>query len=369
MPWSLRQVVIYFQKKLLGCRCFHQACMLDLNMTEDTFAYPLFQDYPDAIFTVDPEGKFLTANKASLDIAECSYEELLQLSFIPFIVPEELEVVMSHFRSALKGEISNFDATIISVKGNVKYLNLTRIPMVSNEKVVGVYLIARDMTAVVTARKQHEQRLKENELRTQTSIERFDIVSKATSDAIWDYDVATGMVVWNRAIKGLFGYKETLFDHDWGRERVHPEDFKQMSRKMRDAVQRRKSRLKTEYRFRCADGSYKNVMDRSFLMYDESGELVRIIGSMEDVTARHLYLQTVEAQNQQLQEIGWTQSHIVRAPLANILGIAELLAAEKEDPESRRELLALLLKSSADLDDIIKEIIRKTELIHNFKAK
>ena len=40
------------------------------------------------------------------------------------------------------------------------------------------------------------------------SNERFNVVSKATNDAIWDWDLITNGVLWNKAIKHLFGYKD-----------------------------------------------------------------------------------------------------------------------------------------------------------------
>ena len=66
------------------------------------FDHPLFQDYPDAIFTLNIEGKFLSANKVLLDIADCSYEELLQHSFVPFIAPEDRQRVISHFQADIR---------------------------------------------------------------------------------------------------------------------------------------------------------------------------------------------------------------------------------------------------------------------------
>jgi PAS domain S-box-containing protein len=572
------------------------------------FDHPLFQDYPDAVFTLGRDGQFLSANKILLDIADCSYEALTQLSFPTFIVPEELEKVSGYFKRAINGEILNFDTKIISLKGNVKFLNLTHLPIISNREVIGVYLIAKDITArkqeeakFQQARQQYqelfdlspipqfvygyedlfikdvnqaavahygyskaeflsmtimdirpaedipkvqqllqekfrpgmyhrglyrhlnhngdimdmkvsgtlivfegieailaicfdvtamrtaqkalrasEQRFRvlvqdgsdmigivdtdgtyryvnqttkkilgippeqfigrnafefiheqdipqieaafqdlaehkrieippyrfidgtgryrwintiltdmthdpavmgivsnsrditeriENELKMQKSIERFDIVSKATSDAIWDFDVASGVVFWNRALKSLFGYKDTTHTREWWLERLHPDDAARVTAKITDAVNGKKTRLKNEYRFRCADGSYKNVLDRSFLVFNDCSELVRIIGSMEDITERQLYIQTVEAQNKRLQEIGWTQSHLVRAPLANIMAIAELLSYEIQAENAARDLLSHLLKSAGDLDDIIRDIINKTEIIHKFKTE
>jgi len=40
------------------------------------------------------------------------------------------------------------------------------------------------------------------------SNERYDIVAKATSDTIWDWDIKTGGFIWNKGIQGVFGYKK-----------------------------------------------------------------------------------------------------------------------------------------------------------------
>ncbi len=58
----------------------------------------------------------------------------------------------------------------------------------------------------------------------------------------------------------------------------------------------------------------------------------------------------------QLEEIGFIQSHVVRKPLANILGLAELLEADG----SNKEILNLLVSSAKDLDKVVNEISRKT---------
>ena len=44
--------------------------------------------------------------------------------------------------------------------------------------------------------------------------------------------------------------------------------------------------LTIEYRFKCADGSYKYILDRSYLIVDENNKPKRIIGSMQDITER-----------------------------------------------------------------------------------
>ncbi len=79
-----------------------------------------------------------------------------------------------------------------------------------------------------------------------------------------------------------------------------------------------------------------------------------------DVTERLNYIKAIEEQNERLREISWIQSHLVRAPLARILGLLPLLKDAKT-PHSEREKIFDFLTSSADeLDGIIKDITRKT---------
>ena len=114
--------------------------------------------------------------------------------------------------------------------------------------------------------------------------------------------------------------------------------------------------------FRCADGTYKHVLDRSFLLFDETGEPARMIGALQDITEKMNQIQAVEEQNKKLQEIAWIQSHMVRAPLARILGVTDLLCDNKEE-ELSSELLSHLKISAAELDYIIRDIVKKTDEI------
>ena len=100
-----------------------------------------------------------------------------------------------------------------------------------------------------------------------------------------------------------------------------------------------------------------------FLIYNKSGELIRIIGSMQDTTERERYVHTVELQNKRLRDIAWTQSHIVRAPLANIIGIVELLLDGVDDQASREQLLRHLASSAHTLEGIVGDIVKSTETL------
>lgn len=118
------------------------------------------------------------------------------------------------------------------------------------------------------------------------SNERYDIVAKATSDTIWDWDIKTGSFIWNKGIQSVFGYKkeDVGTDLQWWFEKIHPEDSLKMSVKLYSFIEKKTEKWQDYYRFMCADGTYRYVFDRGFLVMDENRNVVRMIGAIQDIT-------------------------------------------------------------------------------------
>ena len=88
------------------------------------------------------------------------------------------------------------------------------------------------------------------------------------------------------SIERLFGYApcEYLDNPNFWRERVHPNDLQRAEAEITDLFKNGKHAL--EYRFRRKDDSYCWVNDEQYLIRDEKGEPVEIVGSWSDITAR-----------------------------------------------------------------------------------
>ena len=71
----------------------------------------------------------------------------------------------------------------------------------------------------------------------------------------------------------------------------------------------------------------------------------------------------IREQNQKLIEIAWIQSHRVRSPVATILGLAELFDFQASGNEHNAEILDLIKSATYQLDDIIREVVEKTEVL------
>jgi PAS domain S-box-containing protein len=128
-----------------------------------------------------------------------------------------------------------------------------------------------------------ESKKTEEELRR--SNERFYHISKVTSDAIWDIDLGTRKIYRSGAFRRFSGYASEQIDStlDWWFNKVHPDDRERVKNKLNGAVDSGVERWEDEYRFECADGSYKFLHDSGIVLY-KSGKPVRMLGAIRDLT-------------------------------------------------------------------------------------
>ncbi|MBL0182252.1 MAG: PAS domain S-box protein [Chitinophagaceae bacterium] len=156
----------------------------------------------------------------------------------------------------------------------------------------------------ITERKRTEQAM-------QMALERYDILSKATSDTIWDWDIIHNRMHYNEGISKMFGHQitETGNIADWWKENIHPDDIKNVTDALEKAFKKERQNLQLEYRFRCDNGTYKYIYDRAFVIFDEQENPVRIIGAMQDITYQkeeelRIARAIADAQEQERRHIG-----------------------------------------------------------------
>ncbi len=111
----------------------------------------LFMNSADGIHSLDLHGNFLSCNPAMEKLLGYSEDELLQISFKRLTVDEELERVSEFFFKAAQGEIQNYETKAIHKNGDIIDIKLTNIPITVEDKIVGVYAIAKDIRHVKQA--------------------------------------------------------------------------------------------------------------------------------------------------------------------------------------------------------------------------
>ncbi len=101
---------------------------------------------------------------------------------------------------------------------------------------------------------------------------------------------------------------------------------------------------------------------------DYDGRPARVALAM-DVTDRVKHLEEIENHNQKLREISWMQSHIIRAPLARIMGLVELMDTISPDKKETTEILEYIKLSANELDGVIRAITNSANEKDQSKSK
>lgn len=213
------------------------------------------------------------------------------------------------------------------------------------------FIMSKDVDAEVKAnREAHELGM------------RYELLAKATNDAVYDKNLVTNAVTWNHGLSDLFHYNNAD-DADlveWWQTNIHAADYFRVMASLEKCKKENLNYWSEEYRFKCADGDYKYVVDRAFIMY-ENGQPYRMIGMIQDIDRHVKQARLLEEQNKTLREIAWINSHEIRRPVVSILGITDLFDKSNQNEDFNSQLMAWLHESTRQLDDIIHKIEHKVK--------
>lgn len=146
----------------------------------------------------------------------------------------------------------------------------------------------KDLAAEEAAPVQQKENSTEEALRI--SNERFLYATKATFDAIWDWDMVNDHLYWGEGYEKIFGYKVSskVENHIHSFDNIHPDDRPSVFAGIDKLIAGTASNWTGEYRYKRLNGEYAYVQDRAVIIRDDSGKAVRMIGAMQDITARKI---------------------------------------------------------------------------------
>ncbi|MEG4940579.1 PAS domain S-box protein [Microcoleus sp. F4-D5] len=119
------------------------------------------------------------------------------------------------------------------------------------------------------------------------SEERWQLACAGNNDGIWDRNLQTNyQILSDRCLEILERGPEEVKDLGQFLSYIHPDDLEIMQSNWQQHLHRETSHYSCEYRVRCRDGRYKWVLARGRAIWDESGNPVRAVGSLTDITDR-----------------------------------------------------------------------------------
>ena len=233
----------------------------------------------DAILMADPRDTRLTyANRAAYDLfqAEMASAEMLGQPGARYWPPEDLPLLQALLPQALAA----------GWKGDVRQLRQDGQPFDANATVYALKDSQGQPTSlVVMVRDISERKRAEQEIHSWR--ERYDLLSSASGQLVYDYDILTGAILWSASVQQLLGFSlaEMTGGVDQWVDLIHPDD-RPAALDALDAAQQSLANYDVEYRYRRKDGEYLWVSDRGLFLPGPDGAAIRMLGLMADITRR-----------------------------------------------------------------------------------
>jgi PAS domain S-box-containing protein len=300
------------------------------------------------------------------------------------IHPDDRAKIKAIFEETIRtgiGQIAEY--RFLLKNGSIRYMESQGSVIRDAEgKPTKVIVVSRD----VTRRTRMEKMLRESE-------SRFRLFVQATNDAVWDWDLLTNLFWWNEGVTTLFGYDrdEVGPDATWWTEHIHPEDQEGVLSGIYMQIDGDGKSWSDEYRFRRKDGSYAKILDRGYIIRDDNGKPVRIIGAKMDVSEQKraqeeitklnesleqrvaertaqlaAVNETLEERNREVERMTRlksqflaSMSHELRTPLNAIIGFADLLqdGTSGAISEKQKKFVKHIQQAGRHLLDLINDIL------------
>ncbi len=196
------------------------------------------------------------------------------------------------------------------------------------------------------------------------SEKRYRDLFHLSPQPMWVYDVETlAFLDVNQAAVEHYGYSKEEFLSMTILEIRPPEDVLNFKKKVYEINHKNDpSKAKNSFTHQKKNGEQIKVDVKSTLI-DFQKRKARLVLA-HDITERLNYIRDIEENNERLQEIAWIQSHVVRAPLARLMGLIYAISDTVDDENDYQQLHRLILKSANELDEIIRDIAVKADRIN-----
>ncbi len=230
-----------------------------------------------AIIIATKEAKIYDFNEAALELYGYTSEEMKGLKISDLVINDD----SFQTRWDMVWEQLKKRKTLINTSPQIrKDKSILEVEIRANYIVYGDLELNCSFVIDVTDKKKTQEALNK-------SNERYEYATLATSDVIWESDLNENTYYLSKNFSTLFGHKSGLFqdsiENEWSKN-VHPDDLPLALKNSDDAIKGNKDNWKNEYRFKKADGTYTIILDKGFVVKDENGKVIRLIGAMHDIT-------------------------------------------------------------------------------------
>ena len=306
----------------------------------------------DAIIGWGMDGIITDWNQAATRLYGYTDEEAIGQNVSMLVPPARANELIEVLNTIAAGKrLRQFETVRQNKHGGLVDVSFSVGPITGQDRtVIGGSSITHD----ITERKRMEEALRRSE-------ERFRLVARATKDVILDLDIGSGKVWRSETFWEHFGYPPGDTEsgvEDW-KAMLHPGDRDRVLNGFQTALARHSDSYEVEYRFRRADDTYAVVLNRTYLVYDETGQPTRAIGAITDLSDRR-ELEEQFRQAQKMEAVGRLAGGVAH-DFNNILQVittyTEIMREQLGFEHSLRYNLDRVLKVAGQASDLTRQLL------------
>jgi PAS domain S-box-containing protein len=287
---------------------------------ETRLLHALFDRLPAMVAYWDHECRNVIANEAYEEWFGFKPEDMRGRHIREVLGEDVYAKNLPFIEGVLQGQEQLFDRTLVDTSGRTRHTQASYVPDLVDGEVRGFFVLVTDVTPRVEAQR------------------GMDESQSLAGLGSWSLVLETGEITWSEQLYRIFGVDRATFvpQMDSLVAMIHPDDV-EASTAVRDAAIAAGAEYNNDYRICRPDGTIREVHGRGRPVIDAVGTVVRMTGTLQDVTGIKQTAREMARVNAQLRQVNQLNAdvigmlgHDVRGPLTVVLGYLEDLDEEWE---------------------------------------